>query len=129
EVEPGIGVHPVAAQVVIDAAMQFVGSRAGDELDLHAALARHVGRLRGGGDRDLFDGVEAGADAGEHAVPGLGVIVLDVHAVEGDVDGAGGEAVDHGAAGGAVGGGHAGHEGDEVEGGAAGQRQAADLRL
>jgi len=60
-------------------------------------------------------------------VPRLGVIVLDVHAVQGDVDRALREAVHRGVADAARGGRDAGHVGHEVERPAALDRKARNL--
>src|SRR5581483_11004078 len=71
-----------------------------DELDLGSAFARALGADAGGGDGDLLDGVGAGHHLGEEAVVGAEHVVLNVNAVEGDVNCAFGKAVDRGGAGG-----------------------------
>ena len=93
-IEPGVRVHPVAAEVVVAAPLELVRPRARDELDLHRALAGHVGPLRRRRHGDFLDRVQPRVDAGEHPVPRLCIVVLDVHAVERDVDRALRQAVD-----------------------------------
>ena len=96
-VEPGVRVQLVAAVVLVAAARERVRARARDELDLDRAVAGRVGALAGARHRDFFDRVEARADDGEEAVAAahaLVRVVLDVHAVERDVDRRARQAVD-----------------------------------
>ena len=127
KVEPRVRVEPLAPHVVVRAALEPVRARARDEPHLGCALAAHVGALGRRRHGDFFDRVQARADAGEHAVPRLGVVVLDVHPVEGDVHRTLREAVHRAIAEAAGGGRHAGHVAHQLEGSAADDRQARDL--
>ena len=93
-VEPGVGVQRIAPIVLVHAARQRVGSGPRDELDLRRAL-RAFRTLRRRRHRDFLDGVETWTDDSEEAVGRTECVVLDVHAVEGDVDHALRQTVDH----------------------------------
>ncbi len=93
-VEPGVRVERVVLVIHVAAAGVVVRARAGDELDLHRALAGGVGTLCRGRDRHRLDRVEPWAETREKAVIGLQVVVLDAHTVEGDVDRPLGQAID-----------------------------------
>ena len=93
-VEPRVRIELVVLEIVVGAARELVAARARHELDLDRALPGACGILRGRVDGDLFDGVQARADAREEAVSGLQVIVLRAHAVDRDVDRALRQAVD-----------------------------------
>src|SRR6185437_307868 len=125
-VEVVVGFEGAVAVLLVEIAVPLVGALAGDELDLHRAFAEAVGAAGGGGDGDLFDGIAAGHDGVEDAVGAFEVVVLDVDAIEGDVDGGLGQAVDQGLADGVAGLG-AGLGGDELGGVAAGEGQIVDL--
>ena len=126
DVEPGVRVQLVVAVVVVAAPVKRVRPHPGDELHLHRALAR-VGRaLRRRRHRHLLHRVEPRADDGEESVGRAQRVVLDVHAVERNVDGAAGQAVD-GRLAVAVRRRHAGQHVDEVHRAATRDRQLRDL--
>ena len=95
-VEVVVGVEVRLLPVVIGAAVEAVGARAGRELHLHRAWPG-AGAGHRAGDRDFLDRVEARRDHREEAVGRL-QHVAGLHAVDGDVDGVVRQAVDAGGA-------------------------------
>src|SRR5665213_3958593 len=87
-VEIGITVLPEYA------AVNLIGAGLGDEFDLRAALPGVVHAGRRGGHRNFFKSIDRGVNIAEVAVARFQVVVLRVHAVDGDVDGPLGQAVD-----------------------------------
>ena len=85
-VEAVVGVERRVAEVVVDAAVELVRARPGDERDLHRAGAGAVGAGRRRRDRDFFDRIEARRDHREEAVARLQVVAV-ADAVDRDVDG------------------------------------------
>ena len=97
-VEIGVGVERLVAVLFEQAAVPGVGAGAGDHLDLHGAFGVAIGAGGGGGDGHLLDGIGAREDGVEEAVAALVGVVLNVDAVERDVQGALRQTVDRRAA-------------------------------
>src|SRR5215831_5963879 len=87
-IEPVVRIKAGGSVIVIAASMILVSASLRDELDLEGALAgafRTGIRSRYG---HFTDGVGAGPNVGEKAVIGFQQIVLNVDAVDGDIESA-----------------------------------------
>src|SRR5262249_6070110 len=69
--EPVVGIQNRVAMVFIKAAVVFVGSRSGGELDLDRALSRALSTRRGCGKSDLLDRVHTRRDETEESICAL----------------------------------------------------------
>src|SRR5215470_5727744 len=125
-IEPVIGVQRRVAMIFVKAAVELVIALAGDILDLDRALSGALRPRRGRRDSDFLNRVQARIDAAVEAVVGLVEIILDVDAVNGDVQGGLGEAIYGGITrrGRRV---HPGQHGDEVTRIAGDEREVGDL--
>jgi hypothetical protein len=85
-VEPRVRIQCVVPQIEVAAAVELIGSRARDHPDVGGSLTAAIGAIGGGGHRDFFDGIQARIQPREEPICGLQPVVLDVHAVERDVD-------------------------------------------
>src|SRR5262249_46480627 len=97
-VEPVVGIEPWVAVVLVDAAVKIVRSLASDELDRYCAQCSSLSLRRGRGNGDFLHGVEAWGDTREEAVCRFIEVILNVDAIQRDINRAGRQAVDSGVA-------------------------------